>query len=227
MGAQYSHDYSWQYCVQTVAHNYTCKLWLTLWVFNPLMVDNPHLNPCESCALLLACSHTRLWLLFWYFSPVRGNLKGKSHTHLSLPSFCYFPRNYWPVYTVYRCASRGWAVKDLEQRWYFFLSLWLLWRCRHGYPKCDTPFVKAGMQFSENQSGNETFGKLRDITPIDGLSVESKSVRFDMKEIFPDATNAGNRPTGALPREWASTTDKIRPQDQYNWSRKVVSKSSG
>ena len=72
------------------------------------------------------------------------------------------------------------------------------------------------MQVSDNQSGNETFGKLRDITPIDALSVESKSVRFDRKELFSDANSTGNLPTDALPRECAATTDKTRPQEQDN-----------
>ena len=81
-----------------------------------------------------------------------------------------------------------------------FLSLLLLCRRRHGYPRCDTPFSNAAMQVSDNQSNNETFGKVRDRTPITGLSVESKSVQFDGKELFSDATNADNLPTDALPR---------------------------
>ena len=76
-----------------------------------------------------------------------------------------------------------------------------MWSRRQGCPRFDTPFAKAVIQVSDNQSDNEISGEVCDRTPISGLSVESKSVRFDMKEIFPDATNAGNRPTGALPRE--------------------------
>ena len=72
------------------------------------------------------------------------------------------------------------------------------------------------MHVSDNHSDNETFGKVRDRNPISGISVESKSVRFDRKDLFTDVTNSGNRSTDALPRECAETIDKIRLQDQDN-----------
>ena len=72
------------------------------------------------------------------------------------------------------------------------------------------------MQVSDNQSDNEIFGEVCDRTSIAGLPVEPKIVRFNRKELFSYATNAGNLPTDALPRECTETTDKIRPQDQDN-----------
>ena len=84
-----------------------------------------------------------------------------------------------------------------------------MWSRRQGCPRFDTPFAKAVIQVSDNQSDNEISGEVCDRTPISGLSVEFKSVWFDRKEIFSDATNSWNRPTDALLRECAVTTDKI------------------
>ena len=83
--------------------------------------------------------------------------------------------------------------------------------CRYGYPRCDTLFEKAAIQVSENQYDNGTFGKVRDITPIAGLSVKPKIVQFDRKERLSDGINERNRPTGSLLSEFAETKDKIRP----------------
>ena len=60
-------------------------------------------------------------------------------------------------------------------------------------------FVKAEIQVIDNYSDNETFVKVCNRIPIAGPSVKSKSVRFDRKERFFDAANAGNLPTDALP----------------------------
>ena len=89
LGAQPYHDSACQPCAQTVAHNYTWKLGLALWVcLDPLLADHPNLHPCDSSALLFAWYNPYLLLWFWYFSPARINMKGKSHANFSCTSLC-------------------------------------------------------------------------------------------------------------------------------------------
>ena len=56
------------------------------------------------------------------------------------------------------------------------------------------------MQVSDNQPDNEIFGEVCDRIPIARISVKSKIIQFEGKEIFADATNEGNRPTDDIPR---------------------------
>ena len=208
MDAQFSHGSACQPCAQTVAHNYTWKLGLALWVcLDPLLAYPPHLHTCDSHAILLAWYHPRLLLWFWYFSPVRRNLKGNSHAHFYCPYLFPFPgilgQCRQRISVILKCGQwRSWSSAAIA-----VLSIWLLSMRIYGYPRCDTPFEKAAMQVSDNQSDNKKFGEVHYRTPITGLSFESKSVRFGSKEVFSNDTNAGNRPTGVLLRERASITD--------------------
>ena len=192
VGAQSSRDSNCRPCTQIVADNYTCKLELDLWFcLDPLPVNPPHLHSCDTRSLLCAWSHPSLLFWFWYFSPARINLKGKSPTHFSCPSPCPFPGSSWPVYTAHSCASQGWTKRVWSSTSIIVLSPWLMWRRRHGYPRCDTPFTKAEIPVSDNQYDNKIFCEVRDITPTARLSVESKSTLFERKERFDYDTNTG------------------------------------
>ena len=228
LGAQYFHDSACRPCAKTVAHNYTCKIGLALWVFwDPLLDGTPYLYPCDSHALLLAWSHPRLFFRFCYSSPARRIWKGRV-TYISIALlFLLFPGVPGQCRQRIAVLIKGGWLRSWISTAIFSLSLWLVWRCIHGYHSCDTLYAKSAIQFSVNHYDNEAFGKVYERTPITGLSVESKIFRFDRKEIFTMPTMHGIYQLMIFPDNLQKQRKKSNPRIKTTDPEKLFPEAGG